>query len=430
MGGGKKCHPQPDMNRIFALADVNNFYVSCEQVFQPELRGKPVVVLSNNDGCVIARSPEAKSLGVGMGEPFFKVRERMRSDVIEVRSTNFTLYGDMSHRVMTIIGAHTPAMEVYSIDECFIDYTGCAFDLENHAAILRALVKQWTGLVISIGIGSTKTLAKLANHHAKKIPDGVFSVLDHKTCAGALRETSVGDVWGIGRRLSRRLNSHGIHMAYDLSQSDRRWVRQVMGVVGQRTVDELNGISCHDMEMIEPDKQTLCVSRSFGTAVYDRDGLAERLHFFTARAAEKLRQKKLVATAVSVFIRGNPFRADLPQYSNSITIGLVCPTSDTAMLIKAAKQGMNRIYKPGIPYKKAGVMMLDIHRSGHEPQSLFGSVNHRQTKLLHTIDGLNEKFGSGTVCYGHKPQSRTWYMNQKNRSRRYTTHWKELLLAQ
>jgi len=421
------------MNRIFALADVNNFYVSCEQVFQPELRGRPTVVLSNNDGCVIARSPEAKALGIAMGEPFFKVRSRMATgdvrDAIQVRSPNFTLYGDMSRRVMAIIAADTPDIEVYSIDECFIDYTGCTFDVTAHVVALRATIRQWTGLPVSIGLGTTKTLAKLANHRAKKRPEGVCSLLERGARETALRQTGIGDIWGVGRRWSKKLRSYGIHTAYDLGQSDRCWVRQVMGVVGQRTVDELNGVACHDMEMAAPDKQTLCVSRSFGATVHGRDELAERLHYFATRAAEKLRQRKLVAGAVSVFVRGNPFRTDLPQYANSATIGLDGPTADTGGIVKAVRLGLDRIYKPGVPYKKAGVMLLDIHRDGDAPWSLFAKPDPGRDRLLRTVDGLNEKFGAGAVCYGHKPRPRTWYMTQTNRSWRYTTHWKELPLV-
>lgn len=417
------------MSRVFALADVNNFYVSCEQVFQPELRSKPVVVLSNNDGCVIARSNEAKAMGITMGEPYFKVIKRVGRNSVEVRSTNFTLYGDMSNRVMDILKSNTPEIEVYSIDECFIDYSGVHIDIIEHVANLRSLVQQWTGLPISIGIGSTKTLAKIANKVSKKEPAGVFSILDPTTCETTLQETPVGDVWGIGRQWSNKLIAQGIDSAYGLRTADRGLIRDIMGVVGLRTLDELNGRHCHDLVPTEPDKKTLCVSRSFGDVVTSRDGLAERIHYFTARAAEKLRQRKLVACAVTVFIQGNPFRKDLPQYSNSVTIGLCGPTSDTGELIKTAKCGLDRIFKPNIPYKKAGVMMLNLHRHEQAPLSLFGEASPRTGKLLATMDQLNDKFGSGAVCYGHVPRSRTWYMNQQSRSHRYTTHWNELLSA-
>ncbi len=414
------------MSRIFALADCNNFFVSCEQVFQPELRGKPTVVLSNNDGCVIARSPEAKALGIAMGEPYFKIKALSSRHHVQVRSSNFSLYGDMSQRVMGIIAANTPETEIYSIDECFIDYTGVALDLGEHARTLRGIVRQWTGLTISIGIGTTKTLAKLASLKAKKDANGVFDLLAHDIRERALKETEIGDIWGIGRRWSKRLNSHGINTAHDLAKMDRRWARGIMGVIGLRTVDELNGISTIDLEHTTPDKKTLCVSRSFSRAIQDRENLAKRIHYFTARAAEKLRQGGLVADAVCVFVRGNPFRADQPQYSNSITVGLDIASSDTGDILKAALHGLDKIYRPGIPYKKAGVLLMGLHSKEQAPLSLFAAPNPKRDKLMHTLDGINNKFGSGTLCYGQIPQSRTWYMNQQNRSRRYTTHWLEL----
>jgi DNA polymerase V len=406
---------------IFALADCNNFYVSCEQVFQPELRGQPTVVLSNNDGCVIARSAEAKMLGIKMGEPYFKVRDRP----IQVRSSNFALYGDMSRRVMNIIADSAPDTEVYSIDECFIDYTGVA-DAAGHAVSLREKVLQWTGLSISIGLGTTKTLAKIANHKAKTAKGGVYELSEYSKDA-VLKEIDVGDVWGIGRRWARRVNLHNIWTAYDLAGMDRRLARNIMGVVGLRTVDELNGLPGASLEHIIPDKQTLCVSRSFGNTIIHFSDLAERIHYFTARAAEKLRHGGLLAGAITVFVRGNPFRPELPQYSNNITIGFEIATSDTGDILRAALRGLKTIYRPGIPYKKAGVLLLDIHNKERAPPSLFGAPDLRRQKLMHTLDSLNNKFGAGAVCYGQiPPQSRTWYMSQRYRSQRYTTHWGEL----
>ena len=416
----------PIVSRIFGLADANNFYASCERVFQPELRGKPTVVLSNNDGCVIARSPEAKALGIGMGDPFFKLHERPECRGVQVRSANFTLYGDMSRRVMDIIAANVPDIEIYSIDECFIDYTGVD-QAADHARTLRNTINQWTGLMVSIGIGSTKTLAKVANRRAKAAPDGVFSLLDPGARAHVLKETDVGDVWGIGRRWSRRLDRYGITTAWDLAQMDRQWARDIMGVTGLRTVDELNGIPCLALEQVTPDKQTICVSRSFGTTVRDRDGLASRLRHFAASAAEKLRRHGLTAGAVSVFIRGNPFRPDSPQYSNSVTVGLASASSDTGDLVKATLRGLDRIYRQGIPYKKAGVLLIDVRRQASP--SLFGVSDPRRETLMRTLDALNARHGPGTLCYGQMPRPRTWYMAQRHLSRRYTTCWRELPVA-
>ena len=340
------------MTRVFALADANNFYASCERVFQPELRGKPTVVLSNNDGCVIARSPEAKAMGIAMGAPFFKLKERADFRRVQVRSANFTLYGDMSRRFMDIIAANTPDMEIYSIDECFIDYTRAGAAAADRARDLRAMILQWTGLSVSFGLGATKTLAKIANRQAKASPDGVFALLDADTRADVLRETDVRDVWGIGKKWANRLQCHDIHNAHDLARVDRQWARNVMGVVGLRTVDELNGLSAVSLEQVTPDKQTLCVSRSFGTTVRDRAELASRLHHFASRAAEKLRQGGLVASAVNVFIKGNTFRPDLPQHANNVTMELPFPTSDTGDIVRATLQGLAGCTAPASPTRK------------------------------------------------------------------------------
>lgn len=417
------------MTRIFALADANNFYASCERVFQPELRGKPTVVLSNNDGCVIARSPEAKAMGIAMGAPFFKLKERADFRRVQVRSANFTLYGDMSRRFMDIIAANTPDMEIYSIDECFIDYTRAGAAAADRARDLRAMILQWTGLSVSFGLGATKTLAKIANRQAKASPDGVFALLDADTRADVLRETDVRDVWGIGKKWANRLKCHDIHNAHDLARVDRQWARNVMGVVGLRTVDELNGLSAVSLEQVTPDKQTLCVSRSFGTTVRDRAELASRLHHFASRAAEKLRQGGLVASAVNVFIKGNTFRPDLPQHANNVTMELPFPTSDTGDIVRATLQGLGRLYRPGIPYKKAGVLMLEVCNAKLAPRSLFAAPDPRRDRLMQTMDSLNAKHGPGTLCYGEIPQPRTWYMTQRHRSPRFTTHWRELPVA-
>jgi len=417
------------VNRAFAIADCNNFYVSCEQVFQPELRGKPTVVLSNNDGCVIARSGEARAMGIAMGEPYFKVRARMGKGAVQVRSANFALYADMSRRVMDIIAANVPDIEIYSIDECFMDYTGLSVDAVEHAQALRETIRLWTGLSVGIGLGPTKTLAKAANRKAKVSLSGVFDVFSGGTCEAVLKETDIGDVWGVGRRWSKRLNRHGIYTAHDLAHVDRRWARNITGVVGLRTIDELNGLSAIDMEHIIPDKKTLCVSRTFGEAVMDREAVKKRVHYFAERAAEKLRAGRLVTRAVSVFVRANPYRKDQAYSSNSAVVGLDMASADTGDIIQAAQAALARIYRPNIPYKKAGILLLDLHRKDVAQPSLFATPSPRREDLMQTIDRLNNKFGSGAVCYGHTPQSRTWNMNQQHRSQRYTTHWAELPLV-
>jgi DNA polymerase V len=392
------------------------------------LQGKPTVVLSNNDGCVIALSKEAKALKIPFGMPYFKMMAMPEYGHVQVRSANFTLYGDMSNRVMNTIALNVPDMEIYSIDECFIDYNGVA-DAENHAKKLCETVRQWTGIAICIGLGPTKTLAKLANKKAKKESCGAVDVTDMGIRNAILTETKIGDIWGIGRRWRARLLLQGIETAYDLSRMERRLARNMMGVVGLRTVDELNGISCQDLELITPDKQNLCISRSFSNTIHTLGGMKERIHYFSTRASEKLRSGELVASAISVFVRGNSFRPELPQYSNSVTVSLDGSTSDTGAILNAALYGLNKIYRPGVPYKKAGVLLLDLHSKEQAPRNLFTKSNPQREKLMHTMDRLNSKFGPGAVSYGQVPQSRTWYMSQKMLSNRFTTHWRELLVA-
>lgn len=430
MGRGKKCDPYAGMKEksCFALADANCFYVSCERVFQPELRDRPAVVLSNNDGCAIARSLEAKALGVTMGEPLFKLRKRFGNQVA-VRSANFTLYGDMSRRVMDVLTSAVPAHEIYSIDECFLDLTGMPGDPLSFCYRLRATVRQWTGIPVSIGIGPTKTLAKLANKQAKQSADGVCDLRDKAARMMALAQTPAGDLWGIGRRWAARLGSMGIATALDIRDMDRRQARKIMGVTGLRTVDELNGLPCIALEDMPADKQSLCVSRSFGSHVDTFAEMAERLRFFASRAAEKARSHGLVAGMISVFVKGDPFRPDLPQHSASTTIGLLPATADTGVVTRAALAALKRIYRPGIPYKKGGVLLLDLIRATHAPATLFEHEDRRRTSLMKAIDELNRRYGAGAVSYGQLPRGRTWYMNQHYRSQRYTTHWRELMVA-
>ena len=417
----------PIIAPIIALADGNNFFVSCERVFQPALRNKPAVVLSNNDGCVIARSAEAKALGIGMGEPFFKMRENPAWRGVEVRSSNYTLYGDMSARMMDVFAQFTPDIEVYSIDECFLDLShAAAGDPVAYAQDIRRTVLQWTGLPVSIGMAPTKTLAKIANRLAKKA-DGVSVLLDPETHTAALAATPVGEVWGIGRRWTRMLQGHGIHSALDLKRADRRWVRQCMGVVGQRTVDELNGISCIALEDCPPDKQTTAVTRSFGKMMTTHEELQEIVKALASRAAEKLRQGGLIAEIVNVFVRGNPFRPDLPQFTGSASLALTPAGNHTGDIVKAAMKALQQAYRPGIPYKKAGVMMFNLHRADAAPMTLFDAARPPGAdKLMQAFDAINGRFGAGSIGYGQVYRPRHWYMNQNHRSRRYTTRWDEL----
>ncbi len=413
--------------KIIALADGNNFFVSCERVFQPELRNKPTVVLSNNDGCVISRSAEAKALGIGMGEPYFKIRETPVWRDVLVRSSNYTLYGDMSARMMDVFSQFTPDIEIYSIDECFLDLTHTVTtDTMAYARDIQRMVLKWTGLPVSIGIAPTKTLAKIANRQSKKA-GGVCMLLSPESCTMALAKTPIHDVWGIGRNWARMLQGHGIYSALDLKRVDRVWARQCMGVVGQRTVDELNGISCIALEDCPPEKQTTAVTRSFGKMMTTHEELDEVIKALASRAAEKLRQGNLVAGIVNVFVRGNPFRPDLPQFTGSTSVRLTQTSNNTGDIVKAALTALRQAYRPGIPYKKAGVMMLNLHRTDTAPMTLFDTPQpSAANNLMQAFDAINNRFGAGSINYGQVYRPRYWFMNQKHRSHRYTTRWGEL----
>jgi DNA polymerase V len=418
---------------IIALVDCNNFYASCERVFQPNLRNRPVVVLSNNDGCVIARSNEAKEFGIPMGAPFFKFREQMERDGIVVRSSNYALYGDMSNRVMTTLSNFAPEIEVYSIDECFLNFTGMQhMDLTEYCRHIREEVYRWTGIPVSIGIGQTKTLAKIANRLAKKSvkADGVLDLSDNdRWIEHALHRTEVGDVWGIGRCWSKMLNGRGILTALDFRDAADGWVRQRMGVVGSRTQYELRGTPCVDLEIETPDKQTVCVSRSFGKSLDTYDSLHDALVTFGTRGAEKIRKLGLVAAAVNIFIRTNPHREDEEQYSNSITISFPSATNDTRVILGAVIAGLKRIFKSKLRYKKAGILLLDLVRGEDASMTLFSQPDVKSERLMKAFDDINDRLGSGLVSFGQVRKTKTWYMTQDHVSQHYTTRWDELPLV-
>lgn len=428
MGGGGAHHKIIPMSGIIGLVDGNNFYVSCERVFQPSLRNRPTVVLSNNDGCVIARSGEAKALGVTMGEPFFKLRQRSEARFIEVRSANFTLYADMSARMMDCFRQYVPVVEVYSIDEAFLDF-GSLHESEalRLAGEIRRAVLQWTGIPVSIGLGANKTLAKLANRIAKR-GNGQVSVIDAPALSSALASTDVEDIWGIGRRWARLLRGKGIYTAEDLRKVNRTWARQRMGVVGQRTVDELNGFTCIDLELCAPPKQSVAVTRSFGMMITDRQRMDEIVRSLAARAAEKLRQGNVAAEAATVFVLGNSFRPDLPQYAGSATTALSRAGNDTRDVMAAAIKALDRVYRSGVPYKKAGVLMLGLTPCDLTiPRFLGESGPIRDNRIMLAFDKINARFGAGSVNVGQTRRPRNWIMQQAHRSRRYTTRWNELL---
>ncbi|MGC6475676.1 MAG: Y-family DNA polymerase [Parvibaculales bacterium] len=438
------------MGRLFALIDCNNFYASCERVFEPRLRGRPVVVLSNNDGCVIARSNEAKALGIPMGVPYFKIRDLIQKHHVVVRSSNFALYGDMSHRVMTILSDFAPDSEIYSIDECFLDFTGmqpAIEDYETYACQIRQTVYQQTGIPVSIGIGRSKTLAKIANRIAKKNTTNGACYLADWAEEQALKMTEIDDIWGIGRRWAKKLRAHNITTAYDFQAAPDSWVRRQMGVVGLRTLRELRGESCIQLENAPMPKQSVCCSRSFHTPIESAAALADRLAGFAARVAEKIRRDDLLAASVSVFIRTNWHQKNVPYYNKAAEFQFHEMTNHTRDIQRATQAILDRIFKADCAYKKAGVMLNGL-RPRHEitdplhtrPQTLFSyhqmqsnpqqAVERtRQAKLMQAFDAINRRYGQTggrMIAFGQLRQPINWYMRQSHLSPCYTTRWDEL----
>ena len=421
---------------LFALVDGNNFYVSCERVFNPKLEGKPVAVLSNNDGVVVARSNEVKALGVGMGVPVFKVRDILRKHRAIVLSSNYTLYGDMSQRMMSIVGQFSPRQEIYSIDESFLDLSGFGhYDLKAHGQAIRQRVRQWTGLPTCVGIAPTKTLAKLANHAAKKRPeyDGVcdWSRLHSAQREHLLSTFAAGDVWGIGHRWGMKLLDLGIKSARDLATADSATLRSRFGVVMERTVNELRGISCQALEDVTPDRKQIVSSRSFGHRIEALHDLEEAVTQYTCRAAEKLRRQQSVCAAIQVFLQTNIHNADEPQNNTAATIKLTTPTDDSLRLTGAALSGLKRIYRPKYRYVKAGVMLDGIQPATVQQGQLFdnaeiGAPAAARTRLMQVVDRVNSKDGSGTLKLGSGGIRNAWSMKREKMTPAYTTRWDEL----
>jgi DNA polymerase V len=411
---------------MIALCDCNNYYVSCERVFNPKLDGKPVVVLSNNDSCVVARSNEVKALGVQMGTPAFQLRDLIQQHDIQVFSSNYTLYGDLSRRVVATLEEFTPEVEVYSIDEAFLNLAG--LDAEGISWDIRQIVNQWTGIPVSIGVADTKTLAKIANSIAKRQSD-VFVLKEPEP---VLTDLPVAEVWGMGRRLALRLAAQGIHTALQLRDADLSLIRQELGVVGVRTVLELRGIACLPLELCPQPRKSCCVSRGFGRPVEKLQELKEAVASYTSRAAAKLRQDNLVAAVMTVFITTGRFQPAAAQYGNSKTLVLPYPANDTPTLVKAALQATKQLFLPGYVYRKAGVLLLELSPSEIAQQNLFVDEalreNHRQ--LMAVVDSLNRQFGAGTVRYAAEGLQQDWGMKAEMRSQRYTTQWDELMVAQ
>jgi DNA polymerase V len=410
---------------MYALVDCNNFFVSCERVFDSRLDGKPVIVLSNNDGCAIARSNEAKALGIAMAANYFEIEDIVKKHDVQVFSTNFVLYADMSLRVKGLLTQFCPEIEDYSIDENFLDFQGFEhIDLQEHCSKIAQTIKQGTGIPVSIGVAPTKTLAKVANRFAKKYAgyNNVCLIDTDEKRIKALKKVEIGDVWGIGRQHTKRLSKIGVKTAYDFTELPQAWVRKNMTVVGERTWSELRGTPCIKMETMPPAKQSIMVSRSFGKMIGDVETLAEAVSTYTAMAAAKLRKQKSCAAAMLVFIDTNPYREDMPQYSQHIVMKLPVASNSTQELIQYALEGLRTIFRPKYLYKKAGVMMMDICSENAVQGSLFDTVDRKKHQQLMTVlDTVNSRYGRNTLKFACMGDGSAWKIKQERLSPCYTT---------
>ena len=431
---------------MYALVDGNNFYVSCERVFRPALNGRPVVVLSNNDGCAIARSNEAKALGIKMGAPWFQIRGMEESHGLVALSANFTLYGDMSDRMMSLAAGLGPSQEVYSIDESFICLDGVRGDLTRRGRAIRERIERWVGIPCGVGIAPTKTLAKLANHIAKTAErkPGSYPAEFAQVCNLAalpaqdlddvLAVTLVGEVWGVGRRISAQLQEAGVHTVLDLARLDPATVRRRWNVVLERTVRELQGMQCIELDDAPAPKKEIACTRSFGNPVTELPPLGEAVSEFASRAAEKLRKQGSLASQLLVFCHTSPFRPG-PRFNKSVVVPLRRPTADTGKLVWAAAAGMRRMYEPGYRMAKAGVMLLDLMPASVQQGELdLEGEDHRdRSALMKAIDALNTRYGKGTVhsaaTGASNKDAKGWGMRQERRTPQYTTRWEDVPIA-
>ena len=419
------------MNNIFVLVDCNNFYVSCERVFNPALRKKPIVVLSNNDGCIVARSNEAKALGISMASAYHCNKAVIKQNGVTVLSSNYQFYGDMSHRVMSSLQMLAPDMEVYSIDEAFLCFDGFSpHTLFDTAKTIRSKIYQWTGIPTSFGIAPTKTLAKIASYIAKKNrSSGVFNMLNSELQSEIMSSFPVELLWGISHSWSQKLQTLGIRTALELRDADPKFIRRHFSVIGERIVYELRGFSCLDLETTTT-KKNIISSKSFSRHITDLEPMQEALANYAARACEKLRKQKSKAQAIRVFLKTNHFRDDEPQYRNGATIGFDHPTSDTAFIINKAKHLLKRLYRPGYRYHKCGIVLLDLTPENFKQGHLFVQEDLSTTDyLMQTIDRINQTMGTGTVFHASQGVERNWQTRCSNRSSRYTTQWEELAVV-
>ncbi|SFH16523.1 Y-family DNA polymerase [Pontibacter chinhatensis] len=418
------------MTSLFALCDCNNFYASCERVFDPSLEGKPVVVLSNNDGCVIARSSEAKALGIPMGEPYFKIRNLAEHGLVHVFSSNYVLYGDMSNRVMQTLSLFTPNVEVYSIDECFLDLGALyGVDLPSYAKTIKRTVQQWTGIPVSLGVAPTKALAKIANRLSKKSvkAGGVLVLTEPRHIQKALEATKIEDVWGIGRQYAKFLKKHNIHTALDFANLPESWVKQHMTIVGLRLQKELKGEPCLELEEALPAKKGICTSRSFGKKITTLDELQEATASYAAKCARKLRQQKSCARLVTVFVTTNTFSEHDRQYYNSKTICLPVATNSDMELIHYAGIALKEIYREGYWFKKSGVIVTEIVPERQVQLNLLDTVDReKHGRLMEAVDGLTDRFGRGKVWVAAQGVDNSWQLKSEFKSPSYTTRLSEI----
>lgn len=425
MGGGDRGYKEV-MKEVFGLIDCNNFYASCERVFNPGLNGRAVIVLSNNDGCVVARSEEAKALGIGMGVPAFEVREIIEKNGVQVFSSNYALYGDMSRRVMATLSTLAPDIEVYSIDEAFVALGGIRCSLRACGLEIRRRVKKWTGIGVSVGIAGTKTLAKIANRVAKNSEEasGVRDLTDSDELCGVLGQTGVEHIWGVGLKRSVALKKMGIRTALDLREADVSRIRQRFGVVGVRTVYELRGMCCYRLEENPPFKKSITVSRSFGEPVEGVEGLEQAVSSYASRAGEKLREEGLAAEVMSVFVMTSRFVRD--SYFNSCTVVFPAATNNTIELIRGACHGIEKLYRRGFRFKKCGVVLSSLVPERQVQGNLFEkSGREKAGSLMRAVDSVNLRLG-GSLRWAAEGLEQPWGVKFRRRSGRYTTRWDEV----
>jgi DNA polymerase V len=416
---------------MYALVDCNNFYCSCERLFDPKLEKMAIIVLSNNDGCAIARSEEAKALGIDMGTPAFMIQSLIDKKSVKVFSSNYTLYGDMSDRVMKTLGSFVPAMEIYSIDEAFLDMHDMHYsDLLKLGVEMRRTVKQNVGIPVTVGIAATKTLAKMANRFAKKKrkDPGVYWAANDELVMEMLKSTAVRDVWGIGHQHSLLLNKIGVRTAYEFSRLPEEWVRVNLSVVGQRLLNEIRGIPAIDWEFETPVKKNICTSRSFGYLLSDPAIIKEAISNHAATCAAKLRQQKSCCSTIHIFIQTNLHKIDHPQYSRSVIVELDTASNDTTVIIKAATRGLDMIFREGYRYMKCGVTVCDLVPEENIQQSMFDTADQARSKLvMNALDTINKSLGKEIVRFAVQGYEKKYRLKAAHLSKKYTTNIDQLL---